>query len=314
MSTVTDQQFPTSDLDREHDLPRVRRLLTDIPGPRSRELMARKKAAVAAGVGTTMPVFAARAGGGIVVDVDGNHLIDLGSGIAVTTVGNSAPRVVEAVQDQVAAFTHTCFMVTPYERLRRRGRGAQPADPGRPREAHRAVQLRRRGGRERGQDRPRPHRPPGSRGLRPRLPRAHQPHDGDDGEEHAVQARLRAVRPRGLPRAAVLPVPRRRTSTGRPRAHPAIDTGREAGRRREPRRGRHRADPGRGRVHRAGAPGFLPALAAVVPRPTASCSSPTRCRPASPAPGTGSPATTRASYPTSSSPRRASPAGSRCPR
>ncbi|MXG90920.1 4-aminobutyrate--2-oxoglutarate transaminase [Nocardioides flavescens] len=92
-----------------------RRLVTELPGPRSRELMARKSVAVAGGVGTTMPVFAARAAGGIVVDVDGNHLIDLGSGIAVTTVGNSAPRVVDAVQEQVAAFTHTCFMVTPYE-------------------------------------------------------------------------------------------------------------------------------------------------------------------------------------------------------
>jgi len=50
-----------------------------------------------------------------VVDVDGNSFIDLGSGIAVTTVGNSAPRVVEAVTEQVAQFTHTCFMVTPYE-------------------------------------------------------------------------------------------------------------------------------------------------------------------------------------------------------
>ncbi|MDF1604145.1 4-aminobutyrate--2-oxoglutarate transaminase [Nocardioides sp. YIM 152315] len=93
-----------------------RRLLTTpIPGPRSRALMARKARAVASGVATTMPVFATRAAGGIVVDVDGNHLVDLGSGIAVTTVGNSAPRVVEAVQEQVAAFTHTCFMVTPYE-------------------------------------------------------------------------------------------------------------------------------------------------------------------------------------------------------
>jgi 4-aminobutyrate aminotransferase/(S)-3-amino-2-methylpropionate transaminase len=77
--------------------------------------MERKASAVAGGVGTTMPVFAVEAGGGIVVDVDGNQLIDLGSGIAVTTVGNSAPRVVAAVQEQVAAFTHTCFMVTPYE-------------------------------------------------------------------------------------------------------------------------------------------------------------------------------------------------------
>ena len=93
----------------------VRRLVTDLPGPRSQELMARKTSAVAAGVGTTMPVFAARAGGGVVVDVDGNHLVDLGAGIAVTTVGASAPRVVAAVQEQVAAFTHTCFMVTPYD-------------------------------------------------------------------------------------------------------------------------------------------------------------------------------------------------------
>jgi 4-aminobutyrate aminotransferase/(S)-3-amino-2-methylpropionate transaminase len=92
-----------------------RDLVTAIPGPRSVELMARKNAAVATGVGVTMPVFAAEAGGGIIKDVDGNSLIDLGSGIAVTTVGNSAPRVVEAVQRQVEAFTHTCFMVTPYE-------------------------------------------------------------------------------------------------------------------------------------------------------------------------------------------------------
>jgi 4-aminobutyrate aminotransferase/(S)-3-amino-2-methylpropionate transaminase len=77
--------------------------------------MARKSAAVATGVGTTMPVFATRAAGGIVEDVDGNRLIDLGSGIAVTTVGASNPAVVAAVQQQVAAFTHTCFMVTPYE-------------------------------------------------------------------------------------------------------------------------------------------------------------------------------------------------------
>ena len=92
-----------------------RNLVTAIPGPRSQELMTRKKSAVAQGVGTTMPVFAAEAGGGIVKDVDGNSFIDLGSGIAVTTVGNSAPRVVEAVREQVEAFTHTCFMITPYE-------------------------------------------------------------------------------------------------------------------------------------------------------------------------------------------------------
>lgn len=96
-------------------LPQERRLVTEIPGPRSRELAARRAAAVAAGVGGTMPVYAAAAGGGVLVDVDGNSFIDLGSGIAVTGVGNSAPAVVGAVADQAARFVHTCFMVTPYE-------------------------------------------------------------------------------------------------------------------------------------------------------------------------------------------------------
>jgi 4-aminobutyrate aminotransferase/(S)-3-amino-2-methylpropionate transaminase len=90
-------------------------LKTEIPGPRSRELHERKLAAVSAGVGTTLPVYVTAAGGGIVVDADGNQLIDFGSGIAVVSVGNAAPRVVSAVQEQVADFTHTCFMVTPYE-------------------------------------------------------------------------------------------------------------------------------------------------------------------------------------------------------
>lgn len=92
-----------------------RRIVTAIPGPISQEMQARKTAAVAGGVGTTLPVYVVAAGGGILVDADGNQLIDFGSGIAVTTVGNSAPAVVEAVTEQVAAFTHTCFMVTPYE-------------------------------------------------------------------------------------------------------------------------------------------------------------------------------------------------------
>ncbi len=106
---------PTAQTTGGETLPQVRRLVTDVPGPRSRELARRRSAAVSASVGSTMPVYAAAAGGGVVVDVDGNSFIDLGSGIAVTTVGNSAPRVVEAVTEQVAQFTHTCFMVTPYE-------------------------------------------------------------------------------------------------------------------------------------------------------------------------------------------------------
>ncbi|MFN8070868.1 MAG: 4-aminobutyrate--2-oxoglutarate transaminase [Mycobacterium sp.] len=93
----------------------TRKLVTAIPGPKSVEMTKRRVAAVSSGVGVTMPVYCARAYGGIIEDVDGNRLIDLGSGIAVTTIGNSSPRVVDAVREQVADFTHTCFMVTPYE-------------------------------------------------------------------------------------------------------------------------------------------------------------------------------------------------------
>ncbi|MGA5466670.1 4-aminobutyrate--2-oxoglutarate transaminase [Mycobacterium sp. NPDC050041] len=96
-------------------LEQSRHLVTTVPGPKSQALIDRKAAAVSRGVGTTMPVYAARAGGGILEDVDGNRFIDLGSGIAVTTIGNASPRVVDAVRTQVAEFTHTCFMVTPYE-------------------------------------------------------------------------------------------------------------------------------------------------------------------------------------------------------
>lgn len=92
-----------------------RELVTEIPGPSSRELGRRRRAAVAAGVSSLLPVYVSRAAGGVVVDVDGNALIDLGSGIAVTSVGNSAPEVVERVRDQVERFTHTCFTITPYE-------------------------------------------------------------------------------------------------------------------------------------------------------------------------------------------------------
>jgi 4-aminobutyrate aminotransferase/(S)-3-amino-2-methylpropionate transaminase len=97
------------------ELEQARRVVTEIPGPRSVALMERRRAALPAGVGTTLPVFAARAGGGVLEDVDGNRFIDFASGIAVTTVGASAPKVVAAVQAQAERFTHTCFQVTPYE-------------------------------------------------------------------------------------------------------------------------------------------------------------------------------------------------------
>jgi 4-aminobutyrate aminotransferase/(S)-3-amino-2-methylpropionate transaminase len=96
-------------------LPQRRHLVTDIPGPRSLSMLARKQTSVANGLSMTLPVFITAAGGGVLVDVDGNSLIDFGSGIAVVNVGTSADSVVANVSAQVAAFTHTCFMVTPYE-------------------------------------------------------------------------------------------------------------------------------------------------------------------------------------------------------
>jgi 4-aminobutyrate aminotransferase / (S)-3-amino-2-methylpropionate transaminase / 5-aminovalerate transaminase len=96
-------------------LPQHRRIVTEIPGPASRELFERRQRSVARGLSHVLPVFATAAGGGVVLDVDGNSLIDFGSGIAVTSVGNSAELVVDRVTEQVARFTHTCFMVVPYE-------------------------------------------------------------------------------------------------------------------------------------------------------------------------------------------------------
>lgn len=81
----------------------------------SEELHKRRAEAVARGVGSTIPAYVDRAGGGTITDVDGREWIDFAAGIAVTNVGNSAPRVVEAVRAQVERFTHTCFMVAPYE-------------------------------------------------------------------------------------------------------------------------------------------------------------------------------------------------------
>src|ERR1700727_2259759 len=96
-------------------LPQERRIVTEIPGPASRVLLERRQRSVARGLSHVLPIFIAAAGGGVLVDVDGNSLIDFGSGIAVTGVGNSAERVVQRVTEQVASFTHTCFMVAPYE-------------------------------------------------------------------------------------------------------------------------------------------------------------------------------------------------------
>ena len=96
------------------NIPQARRIVTSIPGPKSEAMIKRRSDAVSSSLGMAIPVVVEKAGGGIIVDVDGNSIIDLGAGIAVVNVGNSAPRVVKNVIDQVQAFTHTCFMIAPY--------------------------------------------------------------------------------------------------------------------------------------------------------------------------------------------------------
>lgn len=91
-------------------------LRTTIPGPRSQALMKRREAAVPRGVYHASPIFAARAEGAMVEDVDGNRFIDFAGGIGCINVGHRAPRVVAAIREQVDAFLHTCFSVAPYEK------------------------------------------------------------------------------------------------------------------------------------------------------------------------------------------------------
>jgi 4-aminobutyrate aminotransferase / (S)-3-amino-2-methylpropionate transaminase / 5-aminovalerate transaminase len=91
-----------------------RKLVTAIPGPKSVELHKKKQQEVSGGVGTLLPVYIDRAHGAILVDVDGNQLIDLGSGIGVVTIGHTNQQVVDAVIEQVQKLTHTLFTVTPY--------------------------------------------------------------------------------------------------------------------------------------------------------------------------------------------------------
>jgi 4-aminobutyrate aminotransferase/(S)-3-amino-2-methylpropionate transaminase len=95
-------------------LSQERRLVTAIPGPKSTEALKRRTEATSGGLGMAIPVIIQQASDAILLDIDGNQIIDLGSGIGVTNVGNSNSRVVDRVIEQVQAFTHTCFTVAPY--------------------------------------------------------------------------------------------------------------------------------------------------------------------------------------------------------
>ncbi|MEA2550357.1 MAG: 4-aminobutyrate aminotransferase / (S)-3-amino-2-methylpropionate transaminase / 5-aminovalerate, partial [Actinomycetota bacterium] len=112
-------------------IPQERKLVTEIPGPKSREWFDRRAAAVPAGVAALNPIVTARASGSIIEDVDGNRLIDFASGISVLNVGHTAPEVVAAIQKQAELDTHTCFHVTanePYIELAERLNALTPGD------------------------------------------------------------------------------------------------------------------------------------------------------------------------------------------
>jgi 4-aminobutyrate aminotransferase/(S)-3-amino-2-methylpropionate transaminase len=94
---------------------RAIRLLTEIPGPRSREILERKERAVADPLSIYLPVVAAEGRGSTITDVDGNTFLDFTGGVGVLNVGHTHPRVVEAVQEQAAKFLHTDFTMIPYE-------------------------------------------------------------------------------------------------------------------------------------------------------------------------------------------------------
>ncbi len=96
-------------------LEQKRHVVTAIPGPNSVALQKRRSEVVSAGVGTMLPTFIEEAHGAILKDVDGNHLIDMGSGIGVVTIGHTNEKLVAAVSEQVAKLTHTLFTVAPYE-------------------------------------------------------------------------------------------------------------------------------------------------------------------------------------------------------
>ena len=102
--------------DTQTSIPQQRLLVTEIPGPRSQELHARRQEVVPPGVHSVLPVYIDRAHDSIVVDVDGNQIIDVCGGIGVMTIGHTDETVVAAATEQLGKVTHTLFTMTPYEK------------------------------------------------------------------------------------------------------------------------------------------------------------------------------------------------------
>src|SRR3954468_8168715 len=115
---------------REFSIPQERKLVTELPGPESVALQARREASVSRGAGTLANIYMERGSGAILVDVDGNQLIDLGCGIGVTTIGHAHPAVAAAAAEQAEKLTHTLFTVTPYANYVKVAEKLQQITPG----------------------------------------------------------------------------------------------------------------------------------------------------------------------------------------
>jgi len=113
--TLTPSTSPSTSAAPVYTVPQERKIVTAIPGPRSKELQQRRLAVVSGGVASALPVYIKKANGAILVDVDGNQFIDLGAGIGVTTIGHTESTVVAAAVEQTQDFIHTLFTITPYE-------------------------------------------------------------------------------------------------------------------------------------------------------------------------------------------------------
>ena len=262
---------------------RREQILTELPGPKSRDLHTRRQAAVSSGLTTGFPVYIERAEGAILVDVDGNQLVDLGSGIAVTSVGHAVPDGRRRGSDQASRVHPHLLHGHALRGLRGGLRGAQPRS--RRATTTSAARCSTRA--------PRPSRTPSrSRGSR----RAARPSSSSSTPTTAARtSRWRSPRRTCRTRTASAPSPPRSTACRRAtRSATALDGAGGGGardrpdrdrRRRAQRRGRaHRAHPGRGRLRRPGG-GLPPRARRRGARRTARSSSPTRSRPGSAAPG-----------------------------
>ena len=180
----------------------------------SDDLLEARERYVARGVATPRLVVV-RAEGAQVEAADGTVYLDFAGGIACQNTGHGFAPVVAAIHEQVDRYLHQCFMVgtyEPYVEVCRRLAELSPCAGDGPEVDPR--QQRRRGDRERRQDRTRRDGPPGGRRLRERLPRPHAADDDDDEQGTPVQGGLRAVPARGLPRGRAVPVSRRRHRHG----------------------------------------------------------------------------------------------------